>query len=149
MRFIVLGSLIVLLAATPCRGQDTPDSGPTPQASGLQRSGDDPGVRVFAVGQFGYGWFNSDRSFDAVLGRHSGMWVGGGAEIRWKRLFAGVTVERFSRTGERVFLFEGRVFGLGIPDTLTLTPFSLTAGYRHRTGWMTPYAGAGIGRYAI
>jgi hypothetical protein len=149
MRVIVLGSLFLLLAPTPCRPQDAAQAGRPSQSATRQTGNDHRNLHLFAVGRFGYGWFDADRSFDAVLGGHGGLWVGGGGELRWKRLFAAVSVERFSRTGQRVFLFEGEVFGLGIPDTLTITPFAFTGGYRHPLPWMTPYAGAGIGRYAI
>jgi hypothetical protein len=103
------------------------------------------------------------RSFDAILGSSSGPVVGGGGEVTLRRgllrgVFARVDVSRFEETGQRVFVFEGRVFPLGIPETITLTPIEVTAGYRLQlsTGKplpgrrpqpyrIAPYAGIGVG----
>jgi hypothetical protein len=102
------------------------------------------------------------RSFDAILGSSSGTVVGGGGEVTFRRgrlrgLFARVDVSRFEETGERVFVFGGEVFPLGIPETITLTPVEFSAGFRWlRAGkrqpgqpeqpfWLVPYAGLGAG----
>ena len=48
--------------------------------------------------------------------------------------------------GERVFVFEGEVFPLGLTDTVTLIPIDVTAGYRFATRTrLTPYVAGGVG----
>jgi opacity protein-like surface antigen len=91
--------------------------------------------------------FAADESFTAVLGSDRGAVFGGGVEaVLPQRVFVNVRVSRFRRTGQRVFLFGGERFGLGIPTTVTVTPMELTAGYRLTDGRrLVPYAGAGIG----
>jgi opacity protein-like surface antigen len=104
-------------------------------------------VGVVGIGQFGYSQFSAQRTFEAVLGKAQGNFFGGGAEVRIKNgLFVNASVERFTKTGERVFVADQQVFKLGIPDTITLTPMTLTAGWRFANDYATPYAGAGIGR---
>jgi hypothetical protein len=100
------------------------------------------------LGQLGYQWFDAHRSFDAVLGEPGGVMFGGGVDLRIKdRLFVQGSIERFNRTGERVFVSGGSVFRLGVPDTVTIMPLAFTGGYRfpHRNAIF--YAGGGIGRY--
>jgi hypothetical protein len=102
-------------------------------------------------------WLSATKSFDAVLGTSSGREIGGGGEValvrgRLKGVFARVDVSRFSEHGQRVFVFQGEVFELGIPMTVTLTPVEFTGGYRMTFGRpggpafpVAPYAGLGIG----
>jgi hypothetical protein len=75
---------------------------------------------------------------------------GGGIELQLPhRLFAGLHVSRFRKDGERVFVFEGETFPLGISTTVAVTPIEVTGGYRFvnpRRRW-TPYAGGGAGVY--
>jgi hypothetical protein len=101
------------------------------------------------------------RSFDAILDTHSGTIVGGGADLTFRRgplrgVFARVDISRFEESGQRVFVFEGNLFELGIPVTITLTPVEVTAGYRflfERQGPggrakpfpIVPYGGIGFG----
>jgi opacity protein-like surface antigen len=72
---------------------------------------------------------------------------GGGVEATLPgRLFVNVRASRFRESGERVFLFNGEQFDLGVPATITVTPIELTGGYRFAFGQrFVPYAGAGIG----
>jgi len=91
--------------------------------------------------------FAADDSFTAVLGRARGAVFGGGVEAVFpQRLFVNLRASRFRDTGQRVFLFGGERFGLGIPTTITITPLELLGGYRFDYGWrVVPYGGAGIG----
>ena len=53
----------------------------------------------------------------------------------------------FQKDGTRVFAFEGDVFDLGIPTTVTVTPIEVSGGYRFsspRSG-VIPYIGGGVG----
>ena len=97
-------------------------------------------------GQFGYARFAAQRSFEAVMGTGGGGLYGGGAQVRVGRLFVGASAERFTKTGSRVFVLDQEVFTLGVPDTVTLTPLEVTAGWRFVHERTTPYIGGGIGR---
>ncbi|MBI4265928.1 MAG: hypothetical protein HY657_16250 [Acidobacteria bacterium] len=91
--------------------------------------------------------FAASQSFDAVLGSDRGLVFGGGVEavFPW-RVFASLRGSRFRDTGERLFVFNGQRFALGIPTTVTVTPVQLTGGYRVDYGWrLVPYVGVGVG----
>ena len=104
-------------------------------------------IGLLGIAQFGYSQFAAQRTFEAVLGQAGGQVLGGGGELRIGRgLFLNASVERFTKTGERVFVVDQEVFRLGIPDTITLTPMTLTTGWRFETDHATPYVGAGLGR---
>jgi opacity protein-like surface antigen len=105
----------------------------------------------YGFGQFGYGPFTATKSFDAIFGDHQGVWFGGGGEYRFRSgLFAGAAVDRFKRTGDRVFVAnDGEVFNLGIEETLTLTPLYAFGGYRVPNARLAPYAAGGVGRYFL
>jgi len=105
-----------------------------------------PAVGFAGFGQFGYARFAAQRSFDAMMGTGGGGFFGGGAEVRVGRLFVGASAERFTKTGSRVFVLDQEVFKLGVPDTVTLTPLMLTAGWRFVHERTTPYVGGGVGR---
>jgi opacity protein-like surface antigen len=90
--------------------------------------------------------FTAKKSFKAILGKESGVVYGGGVEAVAKNVFFNVRASRFNKTGERVFVFEGQEFRLGIPETITITPIELNVGYRFDFGsWLVPYAGVGAG----
>ena len=100
-------------------------------------------------GDVGSTTFTAEKSFTAVLGSESGRVFGGGVEVVLpQRVFVNLRVSRFREVGQRVFLFNGEQFGLGIPTTITVTPVELTGGYRFDFGWrLVPYGGAGLGRH--
>jgi hypothetical protein len=83
-----------------------------------------------------------------VLGSDTGRGFGGGVDVVFARhVFATVRASRFRGVGQRVFLFDGTQFDLGIPTTIIITPLELTAGYRFDRGWrLVPYGGAGVSR---
>ncbi len=85
------------------------------------------------------------RSFKAVLGSNTGPIYGGGVEVDLPiGLFVQVRGSWFRKTGQRVFPFNGEIFGLGIPVDVTVRPLDLTAGYRVDRGWpIVPYGGVG------
>ena len=91
--------------------------------------------------------FTAAESFETILGSATGVVFGGGIEeVLPNGIFANVRASRFRKTGERVFLFEGERFPLGIPATVTVTPVEITAGYRFARGQrVVPYAGGGVG----
>jgi hypothetical protein len=97
--------------------------------------------------QFGYTQFAARNSFEAVLGQPGGGFLGGGAEVRLRNgFFLNGSVERFTKTGQGVFVLNGEVFKLATPDTITMTPVAFTAGWRFAHEHVTPYAGGGAGR---
>ena len=90
--------------------------------------------------------FTAKKSFKAIFGTDSGIVYGGGVEGVARNIFLNVRASRFKKTGERVFIFEGQEFRLGIPATVTMTPIELNVGYRFDFGsWVIPYAGIGAG----
>ena len=98
-------------------------------------------------GDVGATAFTAQQSFNAILGSRTGLVFGGGVEaVLPQHIFVNVRGSRLRETGQRVFLFEGEQFDLGIPTTITLTPVELTGGYRFPF-WtrFVPYAGGGVG----
>ena len=108
-------------------------------------------LRLRGFGDVGSTTFSADQSFAAVLGSATGKVFGGGVEVVLPvRVFANVRASRFHETGQRVFLFEGEQFDLGIPTTITVTPVQVTGGYRFgASDRFVPYAGAGVGWYGF
>lgn len=104
-------------------------------------------VEAFGFGHAAYNaWFAHD-TFNAVLGRAQAPVFGGGGQVRVGHAFVEAAVERFQKTGQRVFVMNDEVFRLGIRDTVQITPIVFTAGYRHMGRRMAPYVGVGAGRY--
>lgn len=123
-------------AATP--GQITTAQPPSPRSRA---------VGLWGFGQFGYTRFTAHDSFQAVLGKAGGAFVGGGVEVRLRSgFFVNGSVEHFTQTGQRVVVVDREVFRLGIPDTVTMTPITLSAGWRLVRDGATPYMGAGTGK---
>jgi opacity protein-like surface antigen len=107
----------------------------------------DNGLTIRGFGDAGVTVFSATKSFKAILGRPSGPLFGGGMELGLPRhFFVSVSASRFRRTGHRVFVFEGQVFTLNDPATLTITPLEVSAGYRStRLKRLLPYVGGGVG----
>ncbi len=103
------------------------------------------GGRVFAWGDWQQ--MTAKESFDAVTGASTMSGAGGGAEVHrlWRGVFVRGSVSSMKADGERVFVFDGTVFPLGIPLEITMTPIELGAGWRFSPvgGRLVPYAGAG------
>ena len=102
-------------------------------------------VRGFA--DIGSTAFTAEQSFEAILGNKRGpVWGGGAGVVLPFPIFVDVRASRFQQTGERVFIYQGEQFNLGIPTTITITPLTLVGGYRVDRGWrVVPYGGGGIG----
>ena len=107
------------------------------------------GLRWF--GQAGVAVPAAQDSFEAVTDRAYGFAFGGGAQIRFRNgLFVEGSFDQLRKTGERVFVSDGTVFPLGIPDTVTIRPLMFSAGYRFsRTRRTVPYVGGGIGTFQL
>ena len=129
-------------AASPAPTASTP-SAPAPRPG---HTGSGP-IALRGFGQFGYTSFAARDSFSAVLGEPGGLMLGAGAEVRFAGgLFVSGAFERFNKLGERAFVFNGAVYQLGIPNTVTVMPIAVTAGWRLEASRLTPYGGGGIGR---
>lgn len=105
------------------------------------------------IGGRAFGWgewqqMTAADTFNAVTGSATVNGAGGGAEVHrlWRGVFLRGAVSRLSATGERIFVFDGTVFPLGIPLEVTMTPIELGAGWRFApvAGRLVPYAGAGV-----
>jgi len=101
---------------------------------------------IVGIGQFGCVRFAAEQSFNAILGAAGGGFYGGGAEVRVTNAFLSASVERFEKTGQRILVTDGEVFRLGIPDTITVMPIAVSAGWRIPRERATPYVGGGVGR---
>jgi opacity protein-like surface antigen len=115
-------------------------------------------VALRGEAEIGLRTFTASDSFKAILGTSAGPIFGGGVEVVLpQHVFVALHATRFRKSGERVFLFEGQTFDLGIPTTVTVTPIELSAGYRFsggragrragaaRPARVIPYVGGGIG----
>jgi len=144
---------------------ESPDIRETPPQTSAIESGSSPerrgtvtqarltsGLRGF--GNIGAGAFLARQSFDAVLGsapifgRLRGPWLSGGAQFQsLSGVFFEGGISFFRQNGQRVFVEGDTVFGLGIPDTLTIVPVTATVGYRFKGRSAAPYIGGGVGQY--
>jgi opacity protein-like surface antigen len=106
-----------------------------------------PPVEAFGFGEIGYASWLARDTFHAVLGSSQAPMFGGGLQVREGDVFIEASVERFQKTGTRVFVYGGNVFNLGITDTVRIIPITATVGYRHAGRYVTPYAGGGVGTY--
>jgi hypothetical protein len=102
-------------------------------------------------GQAGFIGFAARQSVAAVTGQSYGPTFGAGAQVRFRSgFYVQASFERFRRTGERVFVFEGETFPLGIPDTITVQPVVAAVGYRPpSSASIRPYVGVGLGTYHL
>lgn len=132
------------LASLPSR----PSAALAPQARSTGRAARAvaPAFGVRGYGEAVYQWFTAKDSFNAIFETSSGPFYGGGGQVHIGPVYVDVGVSRFEKTGERVFVFEGEIFRLGIPDRVTITPLVVTAGYRFPIrDRMVPYLGGGVG----
>jgi len=104
-------------------------------------------IRPFALGTVQS--FTAVDTFDAVFGRtYEGFFGGGVQAVVHDRYFVELTASRFKRTGQQAFISGGQKFSLGIPQTVTITPLEVTAGYRFKLSpRVRPYAAVGVGLY--
>ncbi len=94
--------------------------------------------------------FTATDSFEAVFGSSVGLvYGGGGGVVLPQNIFIDARATRFKKDGQRVFVNDGDVFELGITNTVTITPFEITGGYRFGRSRDTvrPYAGGGVSWY--
>jgi hypothetical protein len=105
-----------------------------------------PSIGLF--GLFDYATIASPKRFDAVFGKHVTTGPGVGLDVinLWNGLFVRVDGSQSSLSGERVVIFNGEVFKLGIPLTAKLTPLEFGGGWRFASrnpgSRIAPYIGA-------
>jgi opacity protein-like surface antigen len=136
--------LIALLGPSTLVNAQTPPPASRPPARPAPQST----FSVRGFGDVGATTFTASDSFKAVLGSASGVVFGGGGEVVLpSNIFASIRVSRFTKDGERVFIFNGERFPLGIDTTVTVTPVLLTGGYRFgaRRTALVPFVGGGVG----
>jgi opacity protein-like surface antigen len=104
-------------------------------------------VEVFGFGALGYSSWLAHDTFNAVLGSSQAPMFGGGLQVRIGSLTIEGSVERFQKTGNRVFVSDGTVYNLGIADRVQIIPITATVGYRHAGRHITPYVGGGVGTH--
>ena len=111
----------------------------------------EPAVSVRGFVQGGPIGFTALQSFRAVTGKSYGYSFGIGAQVRFRTgLYLQTSIERFRINGQRVFVFEGEAFPLGIEHTVTTQPVLAAVGFRPSlSGFFRPYAGVGAGRYRL
>jgi opacity protein-like surface antigen len=127
-----------------------PSSTGPPPAGPVQTHRQSPAsrpVELFGFGEVGDGSWLARDTFNAVLGSSSAPMLGGGVQVRFGRLFVEGSVERFQKSGTRVFVSGGEVFNLGIADTVRIVPIAATVGYRRVGTRVTPYLGGGVGTH--
>ena len=135
----IVGLMVVGLAmAAPAAAQ-------TSRARSVRSSSSSkPSIGLF--GMFDYSTIASPKSFDAVFGKHTTTGPGAGIDVvnLWKGVFVRIDGSQSSLTGERVVVFNGDVFKLGIPLTAKLTPLEFGAGWRFAGSGskIAPYVGA-------
>src|SRR5438876_677532 len=121
----VTAMLLIALAGAPAAAQSSP--------------ADEEHFFIGGVGLVTGQRFAAQTTFDAVFGGSFQPFYGGGVEIGEGPYFGDFTFTRFQKTGQRAFLFNGKVFQLGIPLTATVTPIEITFGYRfHRHSKIVP-----------
>jgi hypothetical protein len=111
-----------------------------------------PAFSMRLFGDVGADRFAARRSFNAVLGKESGVMYGGGAEaVLRSGWFVRFGVWRLKEDGERAVRFENQTFRLGIPLTVTIIPIEVSAGYRLPLGRrrsFVPYVGGGLSSFS-
>lgn len=109
------------------------------------------GLDVRGYGMIGSVTFTASDTFESVVGTDSGRLLGGGVEVGLPLggLFVGVGGSQYKADGSRVFVTSTRVFSLGIPTRVTVSPIDVTAGWRFRqfSRRLVPYVGGGWSSY--
>ena len=106
---------------------------------------------IRGFGMAGGTLFTAQDSFDTILGESFGPLFGGGGQVVFPNgVFAQVGLERFRETGTRALLSGTQVFTVDFPEQITVTPLTITAGYRAiRPGPLTGYLGVGFGWHKL
>jgi hypothetical protein len=141
----IIGSEVAARVTRPSQSSTGPP--PAGPAQTRRQTPASRAVELFGFGEVGDGSWLAHDTFNAVLGSSSAFMLGGGVQVRVGSLFVEASVERFQRSGTRVFVYSGQVFSLGVADTVRIIPIKATVGYRRAGPRVTPYVGGGIGTH--
>ena len=139
-RLIGLLLTTLLAAAAPALAQEAPAaaaaeiaaaSTPAPQAAPVAAAAPAHRISVRGYGIVDLEWMQASQSFDALFGSSRMTGFGAGADVLnvWRKLFIRAAVTHMSKDGTRAFVYNNQVFSLGIPMTVTMTPFEVGAGW--------------------
>jgi opacity protein-like surface antigen len=106
-----------------------------------------PAVGWRGVAEVNLTWMAASESFKAVADTSRRLEFGGGLQVVnvWKGLFVECTVGWSRLDGSRAFVYNGTVYDMGIPLTITFIPVNAGAGWRFGRGkTVHPYAGGGM-----
>lgn len=135
-----------LAAATPLFAQT-----PTRPVRAAAANATEPAVAIRGFLLVTEEQFAAKTTFAAVFGKAAQPLFGGGVQVVFRGgVYVEVSASRFSKTGQRGFVFQGQSFGVGIPLTASLTPIEASVGYRFRMKHyrnVIPYVAAGAGQY--
>jgi opacity protein-like surface antigen len=104
-------------------------------------------IGASAYATYGTTSLTASKTFETAAGtsRKSAPGIGGTVTGLWRGLFVDVAFTQYKLDAQRVFIDQGTVFPLGIPVRITMRPFDLVGGWRHRSrNRVSPYGGAGI-----
>lgn len=117
-------------------------------AAPLRAQGDDDRLDVRGFGLLTVQRFSANKTFAGEFDSAVQPFYGAGVTFVQDGVFLDVAVSRFKKTGTQAFYNAGTVFRLNIPQTVTITPLEISAGYRfRRRRRVIPYVGAGLGKY--
>jgi opacity protein-like surface antigen len=103
-------------------------------------------VELRPFGEVAFQTFTAKKSFDAIFGNSTGVFYGGGVDMKLaRRVRLGVSLTHFQKTGERAFAYNGESYSMGIADTVSMTPITFNVTYRFPGKRVTPYVGGGGG----
>jgi hypothetical protein len=96
-------------------------------------------------------FFTAKNSTETILGSATALFLGGGAQAVWPNgAFLLGSFEQMQKTGTRVLVSGSQVYTLPLADQVTLTPISVTVGYReYKNRLLAPYVGVGAGWYRL
>lgn len=142
LSFACITTALLAAVAVPVDAQTR--SKPRPATARSWRS-----IQIGGYATFGRVDFTARKSFDAILGTHTGPVFGGGARIGlpFGGLFVDIGASRFRAPGERAFIANNTIYSLGIPVEATVTPIDIGAGWQlriPRVPKLIPYAGGGL-----
>jgi guanyl-specific ribonuclease Sa len=104
-------------------------------------------IGASVYGTYGTTSLTASNTFEAAAGtsRKSAPGIGGTVTGLWRGLFVDVAFTQYKLDAQRVFIDQGTVFPLGIPVRVTMRPFDIVGGWRHKgRSRVSPYGGAGL-----
>jgi hypothetical protein len=131
--FMSFTGFMSFMCAEPAFAQTRPPATPPPAAQPRRppRPPRPPiGLRAYFIADVDF--LRATRTFDAVLGSSQFIDVGGGVDLLGvlRNMFMRVDFTKGRRKGDRIAVFNGEVFPLNIPVTVSRTPIEIAVGWR-------------------